>query len=88
MLSVGVNVKERGWHALTNSNDSAELRLFVLVGGSCDGTEKNERDNCKEYERHRAEEVSTLPPSRTTNRVRDHGEVRKKSSGVLYQTLE
>ena len=44
---------------LTDSNNGAELRLFVLVSSvDGNGIEENESKNCEEHEKHGAEEVS------------------------------
>ena len=59
---------------LTDSNDGARLRLFVLVTVDGDGAEENESKNCEERERYRAKEGSTLPPRRATIETKVHGE--------------
>ena len=67
------------WRILTDSDDGAKLRLFVLVSVDCDGAEENKSEDCEEHERHGAEEVSTLPPRRVRSGTGDHGEGRGRS---------
>jgi hypothetical protein len=71
------------WFALTDSNNGSKLGLFVLVGGvDSDGAEEDKSENGEEHERHGAEEVSTLPPRRTTSGTRDHDEERWEKYGA------
>ena len=87
--------KEMCWRALTDPNNGSKLRFFVLISVDGDGAEEDKSENCEEHERHGAEEVSALPPRRTTSGTRDHDEGRGRSmvntcwhSEVLYRTLE
>jgi len=71
---------------LTNTNDSSKLGLLVLICSvDGNGAQEDESQNGEEDERHRAEEVSTLPPRRVTSRTRYHDEERE---GEVYVEVQ